>query len=113
MFCSEKHSQRYRDRQRYHADVERQHERSRRYYAEHREEVLARSQAKRDAKRGPQPPRFCSECGEPLEGRSRVVCLRRRCKERRWRRLNPEAYQDKERKKVVRRREARRKARAA
>ena len=106
-FCSEKCRYRYRDRVRYSRDVEAQRERSRRYYQTHREQVLARSQAKRDALRG---PRSCSECDEQLEGRARVVCSRT-CAERRYRRLHPEAYAAKEARKVARRRERRRESR--
>ena len=87
VFCSPRHSQRFRDRQRYHANVEQQRERSRDYYARNREAVLARTAAKR----GPRPELACSECGDPLQGQSRVVCSRR-CAEARYRRLHPEAY---------------------
>jgi len=81
-------------------------EKSRAYYVAHRETVLAKAAARRP----PAPARTCSECGEPLEGRQRVVCSPR-CTERRLRRLHPEAYAAREARKVVRRREARRKAR--
>jgi hypothetical protein len=81
-------------------------EKSRDYYAANRERVLAKVAAKR-----PVPsPRVCEECGDPLEGRQRVVCSAR-CRDARSRRLNPEAYAERERRKVERRREARRKAR--
>jgi hypothetical protein len=58
------------------------------------------------------PAPTCEECGVELEGRRRVVCSSR-CRERRFRRLNPEAYGTREAAKVERRREARRRAREA
>jgi hypothetical protein len=82
-------------------------ERSRVYYARNREKVLAKAAARR----GPRPARFCSECGVELEGRSRVCCGSAKCREQRFRRLQPEAYAERERKKVVRRRERRRELR--
>jgi hypothetical protein len=50
--------------------------------------------------------RECSECGAELEGRQRVVCGRR-CKDARYKRLHPEEYAARERRKVERRRERR------
>ena len=47
-------------------------DRSRAYYAANREAVLAKAAEKR----GPQPARFCLECGGELEGRQRVTCGR-------------------------------------
>jgi hypothetical protein len=76
---------------------------SRRYYAENRERILARAAAKRPAPE----PKFCSECGEKLEPPRRVVCSPR-CRERRFRRLHPEAYAAREARKVERRRAKRR-----
>jgi hypothetical protein len=81
-------------------------EKSRAFYAANRERVLAKLAAKRPA----QAPRFCSECGEPLEGRQLVICGARRCRDLRFARLNPEGHAARERAKVVRRREARRRA---
>jgi hypothetical protein len=78
--------------------------RSREFYARNREAVLARAAARR----GPAPARFCSECGERLEGRQRVSCGSSRCREARFRRLHPEAYATRETRKVERRRERRR-----
>lgn len=102
-FCSKRCGYRFRDRLRYEENPERERERSRRYYAANREAVLARAEAKREASRPARLERKCSERGEPLEGRSRVVCSRR-CADARYRRLHPEAYQDKERRKAARRR---------
>lgn len=82
-------------------------EKSRAYYAANRERVLARIAAKRPV----QAPRFCSECGDPLEGRQLVICGKRRCRDARFKRLNPEGYEAREARKVERRREARQKAR--
>ena len=82
-------------------------EKSRAYYAAHRDSVLARAAAKRPARE----PRFCSVCGDELEGRARVTCGTRKCRDARFKRLNPEGYAERERAKVERRREARRKAR--
>lgn len=78
-------------------------ERSRAYYAKHRERILARAAARR----GPRPARFCSECGVELEGQQRVTCGKSSCREARFRRLHPEAYAARERRKVERRRERR------
>jgi hypothetical protein len=72
------------------------------YYREHRDEVLAKAAAKRV----PAPPTHgrCAECGGPMVGRpNRVVCSRR-CKDARYRRLHPEAYREKQRRKRERRR---------
>jgi hypothetical protein len=82
-------------------------ERSREYYAENREAVLERAAAKR----GPAPVRHCSECGVELEGRSRVCCGSSKCREARFKRLQPEAYAAREAAKVERRRERRRELR--
>jgi endogenous inhibitor of DNA gyrase (YacG/DUF329 family) len=103
-FCSDRCRYRFRDRRRYVENPEGERERSRRYYAEHREAVLGRAAAKR----GPRPTLDleCSECGGPLEGRQRVVCGRR-CKDARFRRLHPEEYEAKEKRKAARRRERR------
>ena len=48
-FCSDGCRYKARDRLRYERDPERERERSRRYYATHREAVLARARAKREA----------------------------------------------------------------
>jgi endogenous inhibitor of DNA gyrase (YacG/DUF329 family) len=106
-FCSARCRYRFRDRRRYLENPEREGERSRRYFAENREAVLARAAAKRNALRGERPELRCSECESPLVGRQRVVCSRR-CKDARYRRLHPEAYAAKQRRKVERRRASRR-----
>jgi hypothetical protein len=59
------------------------------------------------ARRGEAPARSCSECGDELEGRQRVVCSPR-CREARFRRLHPDAYAAREAAKVERRRGRRR-----
>jgi hypothetical protein len=81
--------------------------RSREFYARNREAVLARARAKRP----PAPVRHCSECEAVLEGGQRVTCGSSSCRERRFRRLHPEAYAAREARKVERRRETRRLAR--
>jgi endogenous inhibitor of DNA gyrase (YacG/DUF329 family) len=106
-FCSSKHRYAFRDRRRYVEAPERERERSRRYYAEHRERVLAKAAVKRGR---PVERVDCAECGEPLPERRRVVCSGR-CAGARNRRLHPAAYAAREARKVVARREARRKAR--
>jgi hypothetical protein len=68
--------------------------------------------AKTAAKRGPQPVRYCSECGVELEGRQRVTCGTSFCREARFKRLHPESYAAREARKVERRRERRREAAA-
>ena len=78
-------------------------ERSAAYYVANREAVLARAAARRPAPL----QRACSECSTPLVPPRRVVCSSR-CQERRFRRLNPEAYAAREAAKVERRRERRR-----
>jgi endogenous inhibitor of DNA gyrase (YacG/DUF329 family) len=114
-FCSNRCRYRFRDRRNYVENPERERERSRRYYERHRDEVLARRRARAE-ELGPRvrpavvrESRFCEECGEPLEGRQAVVCSRR-CKDSRYRRLHPEAFREKERRKAECRR-ARREAR--
>jgi len=108
-FCSAKCRYKARDRKRYAENPERERERSRRYYLEHREQVLERAAAKRGRPRQPEQT-TCSECGDELTGRQRVVCGPR-CRDRRYARLHPEAYAAKERRKVERRKAARRQAR--
>jgi len=99
-FCSD----RCRSRARYRRYPEPIRERNRAYYWEHRGEVLAKAKLKRAEVRPPQG--CCSECGEPLVGRpNRVVCSRR-CKDRRYRRLHPEANRLKLRRKRARRKQA-------
>jgi len=78
-------------------------ERSRSYCSVNRVAVRARAAARKQ----PALPRACSECGDILEGRRRVVCSER-CREARFRRLHPKAYAEREAAKVVRRRERRR-----
>lgn len=56
--------------------------------------------------------RRCTECDAELDGRKRAVCGPT-CRERRFKRLRPEAYAKREAAKVERRREARRRAREA
>jgi hypothetical protein len=107
-FCSEQHFYRFRDRRRYAMNREAQLERSRRYYAEHRVEILEKAAAKRG-----RPKRTtCEECGAELTGRQRVACSPK-CRDARYRRLHPQEYAAKEARKVERRREARRKEREA
>jgi hypothetical protein len=53
----------------------------------------------------------CSECGVALEGRQRLTCGSNSCRERRFAKLHPKAYAEREARKVERRREARRLAR--
>lgn len=81
-------------------------ERGRVRYARDRERILAKAAAKRR----PQPVRFCSECGVELEGRHRVTCGSAKCRDARFRRLQPESYASREAAKVDRRRERRRSA---
>lgn len=64
--------------------------------------VLAAYHAKRASE--PKVVRHCSECDRELAGRQRVVCSSS-CRERRWRRLHPEAAAEKQRRKRARRRE--------
>jgi endogenous inhibitor of DNA gyrase (YacG/DUF329 family) len=112
-FCSDRCRYRFRDRRNYVEDPEREREKSRRYYERNRDAVLARRRV-RAAELGPRvrpplvrEPRFCSECGDPLEGRQLVVCSRR-CKDRRYARLHPEEYRAKERRKAEQRKARRR-----
>jgi hypothetical protein len=105
-FCSPKCRYRFRDRRKYAADPEAQRARARAYYAENRERVLEKSAAKRGGSRLPEST-SCSECGAPLGGRQRVVCGKRRCVDARYRRLHPEAFAERERRKTERRRLAR------
>lgn len=86
--------------------------RGRAYYAANRERILEAAVRKRGRPRSPERTE-CSECGEPLEVRQRVCCGSSKCREQRFRRLQPEAYAAREAAKVERRREARRRARKA
>jgi hypothetical protein len=101
-YCSPKCRYRARDRKRYAADPDGERARSRAYYAAHREQVLDRAAARRGVSR-PAVRGECSECEAPLEGLQRVVCSRR-CKDRRYARLHPEAVAEKQRRKRARRR---------
>ena len=109
-FCSDRCRYKFRDRRNHLENPEREREKSRRYYARNREAVLARRRARAE-ELGPRvrpnvvrEPRWCSECDELLERRQTVVCSRK-CKDARYRRLHPEAYREKERRKAARRRE--------
>ena len=106
-FCSDQCRYRFRDRRRYAQNRERERERSRAYYWRNREAVLEKAAAKRGR---PRPPELtnCTECGAELTGRQRVICGKASCRDRRFKRTNPEAYTERERQKVERRREARR-----
>ena len=56
------------------------------------------------ARRTPQAKLVCVECGGEFEGRrDRLLCGSRRCKDRRYARLHPEALREKERQKYRRR----------
>jgi endogenous inhibitor of DNA gyrase (YacG/DUF329 family) len=107
LFCSRACGWRVRDRRRLEENPEKQRAKSRRYYVRNREAVLDRAAAKRGRPRAEQRA-ACSECGDALEGRRRVVCSER-CASARFSRLNPEAVA----RKVARRRERRRELRAA
>jgi hypothetical protein len=106
-FCSDPCRYRFRDRRRYAENPEAQRTRSRAYYAANRERVLEKAAERRGGTRAPQRT-TCTECGESLEGRQRVICGKPSCRDRRFKRTNPEAYAERERAKVERRREARR-----
>ena len=110
-FCSKAHYYKWRDARRYAEDPEGQRERGRAYYWANREKVLEKAAARRGRSRPPELTE-CQECGDPLTGRQRVICGTARCRERRFKRLQPEAYAERERQKVERRREKRRAARA-
>jgi hypothetical protein len=109
-FCSQQHGDRWRHRRRYAAAGGEERARARAYYFEHREEILDRAAAKRGGSRRPVET-ACSECGEPLLPGKFVVCGKSKCRDARFRRTNPEGYAAREAAKVVRRREARKKAR--
>jgi hypothetical protein len=111
-FCSEKCRYKARDRARYATDAEGARERARAYYWANRERVLEKAAARRGRER-PVERTTCSECGELLEGRQRIICGASRCRDARFRRLHPEAYAERERAKVERRRLRRQQAREA
>jgi hypothetical protein len=111
-FCSAKHFYKWRDARRYAEDPEAQRERARRYYWANREKVLEKAASKRGRPR-PRELTHCTECGDPLTGRQRVTCGKASCRDRRFKRLRPEAYAERERQKVERRREKRRADREA
>ncbi len=83
---------------------------SKRYYRQHREEILEKAAAKRGRPRPPERT-TCSECGAELEGRQRLTCGSAGCKDRRFKKLHPQSYAEREREKVIRRRERRRELR--
>ena len=87
-------------------------ERSARYYLENREAVLARDADRRsyDRRSNARPPalRHCSECSAELTGQQRATCGSSACKDKRFRRLHPDSYAERERQKVERRRAKRR-----
>lgn len=108
-FCKPQCRYKFRDRRRFAEDAESIRARSRAYYAATRERVLAKAAAKRGKVREPDNL-SCSECGDRLEGRQRVTCGASRCRDARFRRLHPEAYAEREARKVERRRATRREA---
>jgi endogenous inhibitor of DNA gyrase (YacG/DUF329 family) len=110
LFCSDKCRYRARDRRRYEADPEGQRERSRRYYAEHRDEVLAKA-AERRGTVPRVPGGLCVECGEQMTGRANRVVCSKRCADRRYRRLHPMEYKAKQARKYERRKAAKRRPR--
>jgi hypothetical protein len=110
-FCSHQHYYRWRDRLRYASDPEGQRERSRRYYRENREKVLEKAAARRGRAR-PRERSTCEECGAELVGQQRNTCGKSSCRDRRFKRTNPEGYERREAAKVERRREKRRAQRA-
>ncbi len=60
--------------------------------------------AHNEARRIPPTKLTCTECGSEFEGRrDRLVCSRK-CRDARYRRLHPEAYREKRRRKDARRR---------
>lgn len=80
------------------------------YYRANRERILDVAAAKRGGQRL-EVLTSCSECGVELEGRQRLTCGSAACRDRRFRRLHPEAYAERERQKVDRRRARRAEAR--
>lgn len=102
VFCSPKCRYKARDRARYAADPEGARAKARAYYWANRERVLEKRAAARGRLR-PVVLAWCSECGGALEGQQRLVCSRR-CKDRRYARLHPEAVAEKQRRKRARRR---------
>jgi hypothetical protein len=82
-------------------------EATRSWRTENASEINAKRRA---AYREAHPARQCSECGAPIAS-SRVICGLSKCKTARAKRLDPEGYRERERLKVERRRDARRKAR--
>ena len=110
LFCSPKHRYAFRDRRRYLQDAEAMRAKSRRYYEANRERILEKAAAKRGQPREPERM-SCSECDQPLTGRQRVTCGSAACRDARFRRLHPDAYEAREMAKVDRRREHRRKLR--
>jgi hypothetical protein len=107
-FCCRKHRDAFRHRRRYAEDPEGARARARAYYWANRTAVLEKAAARRGVVRPPERT-TCEECGGALEGRQRIVCSRR-CRDRRYARLHPEAYAAKEARKVERRRARRREA---
>jgi hypothetical protein len=110
-FCSDKCRYRFRDRRKYAQNPDPERARSRSYYWRNREAVLEKAAAKRGRRRPPEHT-HCTECGDELEGRKRIICGKASCRDRRFKRLHPEAYAERERQKVERRRERRRAAKA-
>jgi hypothetical protein len=87
-----------------------ENEKSKAYYRANREAVLEKAAARRGRPRPPERTN-CSECGEPLPQGHRVTCGKSKCREARFKRLQPENYAAREAAKVERRRERRRELR--
>ncbi len=74
-------------------------EATRRWRVENPERVAAEKAARRRPR-----VELCVECHAVFEGRTRQLVCGRRCKDARYRRLHPEAYREKRRRKERRRR---------
>ena len=114
-FCRSVHRTRFRDRRRDFEDPEGSGSGAGLTTRKIGETMPAKAKARAEAKRlerGEPLPSHCSECGDVLPGRQRVVCSAK-CGRVRHRRLNPERYAEEERRKVERRTAKRRAAKAA
>jgi hypothetical protein len=70
-----------------------------------REAHPERVEAYNASRRTPPTELTCSECGETFYGRRDRLTCSRRCRDKRYQRLHPEAFEENRRRKYARRRE--------
>jgi hypothetical protein len=81
---------------------------NRRYRERMREQINAKRREEYAERQREARQRVCVECGASFEARPDALVCSRLCKDARYRRLHPEAYRAKQRRKAARRRERKR-----